>query len=313
MSSREETHLVTTVEPPVDTAHLGGESTHVRGGSSSMGVGFLWFWHTPELRRAMGLILVFALSAFLLLPLLTLLLWAFTDEWRYPSILPQTFSLRWWDWVLTNGDVGTAVRNSFITAPIVTLIAAAVCLPGAYAFSRFRFPLRRTLFISLLAANAFPKIGLYVAIATLFYRLNLMGTYPGVVLVQLVGTLVAMVWIPAAGFDSVARDLEDAARDAGAGPLRVFWRITLPLAMPAIVVAAFISFIAAFDEAQGTFIVGSPTITTMPTLMYTLVVNYPEPVGAIFSILLSAPSVVLLLIARRFLLAGYLAAGFKGR
>jgi putative spermidine/putrescine transport system permease protein len=276
-------------------------------------VGSLWFWHVPELRRAMGLILVFALSAFLLLPLLTLVLWAFTDEWRYPSIVPQTFSLRWWDWVLTNGDVGTAVRNSFITAPVVTLIAAAVCLPAAYGFSRFRFPLRRALFISLLAANAFPKIGLYVAIATLFYRLNLMGTYWGVVLIQLVGTLVAMVWIPAAGFDSVSRDLEDAARDAGAGPLRVFWSITLPLAMPAIVVAMFLSFLAAFDEAQGTLIVGSPTITTMPTLMYTLVVNYPEPVGAIFSILLSAPSVVLLLIARRFLLAGYLAAGFKGR
>ena len=277
------------------------------------GVGALWFVHVPELRKAMGLILVFALSAFLLLPLLTLLFWAFTDEWRYPSILPQSFSLRWWDWVLTNGDVGSAVRYSFITAPVVTLLSAAICLPAAYAFSRFRFPLRRTLFISLLAANAFPKIGLYVAIATLFYRLNLMGTYWGVVLIQLVGTLVIMTWIPAAGFDSVARDLEDAARDAGAGPLRVFWKITLPLAMPAIIVAAFLTFIAAFDEAQGTLIVGSPTIVTMPTLMYTLVTNYPQPVGAIFSILLSAPSVVLLLIARRFLLGGYLAAGFKGR
>lgn len=276
-------------------------------------VSALWFLHVPEMRRALGLILVFALSAFLLLPLATLLFWAFTDEWRYPSILPQAFSLRWWDWVLTNGDVGTAVRNSFITAPVVTLIAAVICLPAAYGFSRYRFPFRRALFISLLAANAFPKIGLYVAIATLFFRLNLMGTYWGVVLIQLVGCVVAMVWIPAAGFDSVSRDLEDAARDAGAGGLRVFWSITLPLAMPAIVVAMFLCFIAAFDEAQGTLIVGSPTITTMPTLMYTLVVNYPEPVGAIFSILLSAPSVILLLIARRFLLAGYLAAGFKGR
>ena len=276
-------------------------------------VSAFWFLRVPEMRRALGLILVFALSAFLLLPLATLLLWAFTDEWRYPSILPQAFSLRWWDWVLTNGDVGTAVRNSFITAPVVTLIAAVICLPAAYGFSRYRFPFRRALFISLLAANAFPKIGLYVAIATLFFRLNLMGTYWGVVLIQLVGCLVAMVWIPAAGFDSVSRDLEDAARDAGAGGLRVFWSITLPLAMPAIVVAMFLCFIAAFDEAQGTLIVGSPTITTMPTLMYTLVVNYPEPVGAIFSILLSAPSVILLLIARRFLLAGYLAAGFKGR
>jgi len=287
--------------------------TATRRGPASVGVRMTWFWDVPEFRRGMGLILVFAVSSFLMLPLLTLLLWAFADEWRYPSLVPQSVSLRWWDWVLTNGDVGSAVRYSFITAPVVTLIAAVICLPAAYSFSRFRFPGRRALFISLLAANAFPKIGLYVAIATLFYRLNLMGTYWGVVLIQLVGTLVAMVWIPAAGFDSVARELEDAARDAGAGPLRVFWSITLPLAMPAIIVASFLAFLNAFDEAQGTLIVGSPTIVTMPVLMYTLVVNYPEPVGAIFSILLSAPSVILLLVARRFLLAGYLAAGFKGR
>lgn len=276
-------------------------------------ISLLWFWNVPEFRRALGLILVFGLSCFLLLPLATLLLWAFADEWRYPSLVPQSLSLRWWEWVFANGDIGSAVRYSFLTAPMVTLLAAIICLPAAYSFSRFRFPGRRPLFISLLAANAFPKIGLYVAIATLFYRLNLMGTYWGVVLIQLVGTLVAMVWIPAAGFDSVARELEDAARDAGAGPLRVFWSITLPLAMPALIVAAFLAFLAAFDEAQGTLVVGSPQIVTMPVLMYTLVVNYPEPVGAIFSILLSAPSVVLLLIARRFLLAGYLAAGFKGR
>src|SRR6478672_7237859 len=132
-----------------------------------------WFWDIPEFRRALGLILVFGLSSFLLLPLLTLLLWAFADEWRYPNIIPQSASLKWWEWVFTNGDVGSAVRYSFITAPVVTLLAAVICLPAAYSFSRFRFPLRRTLFVSLLAANAFPKIGLYVAIATLFYRLNL--------------------------------------------------------------------------------------------------------------------------------------------
>jgi putative spermidine/putrescine transport system permease protein len=277
------------------------------------GVRMTWFWDIPEFRRAFGLILVFALSVFLLLPLLTLLLWAFADEWRFPSVLPQAYSFKWWDWVFHNGDVGSAVRYSFLTAPIVTVISAVICLPAAYSFSRFRFPGRRALFISLLAANAFPKIGLYVAIATLFFRVGLMGTFWGVVLIQLVGTLVVMVWIPAAGFDSVAREFEEAARDAGAGPLRVFWRITLPLAFPAIIVACFLAFLAAFDEAQGTLVVGSPTIVTMPVLMYTLVTNYPEPVGAIFSILLSAPSVILLLIARRFLLAGYLAAGFKGR
>jgi putative spermidine/putrescine transport system permease protein len=272
-----------------------------------------WFLDVTEFRRALGLILVLALSAFLLLPLATLLVWAFADVWRYPSLLPQSYSLKWWDWVFHNGDIGKAVFYSFTTAPVVTLLSAMICLPAAYAFSRLRFPGRRVFFIALLMANAFPKIGLYISIATIFFELNLINTFWGVVFIQLINTLVVMTWIPTAGFDSVARELEEAARDAGAGALRVFWRITLPLAMPAIIVAAILAFLAALDEAQGTLIVGSPRVITMPVLMYSLVANYPEPVGAIFSILLSAPSLVLLLFARRFLLAGYLAAGFRGR
>jgi putative spermidine/putrescine transport system permease protein len=195
----------------------------------------------------------------------------------------------------------------------VTALSAIICLPAAYAFSRLRFPGKRFFFIALLAANAFPKFGLYISIATLFFELDLINTFWGVVFVQLINTVVVMTWIPTAGFDGVARELEEAARDAGAGPLRVFWRITLPLAMPAIIVAGILAFLAALDEAQGTLIVGSPRIVTMPVLMYVLVANYPEPVGAIFSVLLSIPSLVLLLIARKYLLAGYLAAGFRGR
>jgi putative spermidine/putrescine transport system permease protein len=230
-----------------------------------------------------------------------------------PTLLPR--SPQWGNYPTAWNTVefGPFFANSLWVTGLSLIGGTATGLVVAYGFSRFRFPGRRALFISLLAANAFPKIGLYVAIATLFFRLDLMGTYWGVVIIQLVGTLVVMVWIPAAGFDAVPQDLEEAARDAGAGPLRVFWSITLPLAMPGIIVASFLAFLAAFVEAQGTLIVGSPTIVTMPVLMYTLVVNYPEPVGAIFSILLSAPSVILLLVARRYLLAGYLAAGFKGR
>jgi putative spermidine/putrescine transport system permease protein len=272
-----------------------------------------WFLRVRELRQSVGVILVLALGVFLLFPLLTLIVWAFADTWRFPNVLPQVYSLRWWDWVFTNGDVSKAVFYSVITAPVVTLLSAVVCLPAAYSFSRLRFPGKRAFFIALLATNAFPKFGIYISIATLFFQLDLMNTYWGVVLIQLINTLVFMTWIPAAGFDSVPRELEEAARDAGAGPLRVFWRVTLPLAMPGIIVAGILAFLAAFDEAQGTLLVGSPTIVTMPVLMYTLVANYPEPVGAIFSILLSIPSLVLLLLARRYLLAGYLAAGFKGR
>lgn len=270
----------------------------------------LWFLKVHAFRRAIGVTLVAAMAVFMLLPLLTMLLWAFAGQWRYPSIVPTQLSLRWWKWVFDNGDVGKAIFYSFTTAPVVTVLSAALCLPAAYAFSRLRFPGKQFFFVSLLATNAFPKFGLYISIATLFYRLNLMSTFLGVVLIQLINTLVFMTWIPTAGFDGVAKELEEAARDAGAGRLRVFFRITLPLAMPSIIVAAILAFLAAFDEAQGTVVVGLPNITTMPVLMYRLVANYPEPVSAVFSILLAVPSIVLLFFARKYILAGYLAAGF---
>lgn len=272
---------------------------------------YTWFLRVGAMRRAVALVLVAALSCFLLLPLFTLLLWAFANQWNYPSLFPQQLGLHWWQWVFQNNDIGNAIKLSFEFAPVVTLASAVICLPAAYAFSRFSFPLRRPLFVSLLAVNAFPKIGLYISIAALYYRLNLIDTFLGVVLIQLINTLVVMTWIPTAAFNSVPGELEEAARDVGAPSWMVFRKVTLPLAMPGIVVAGILAFLASLDEAQGTLVVGTPSHITMPVIMYVLVANYPQPVGAVFSILLSLPSLILLLAARRFLIGGYLAAGFR--
>ena len=270
----------------------------------------LWPWAAGTFRRAVGVAALLALASFILGPLLTLLVWAFAGTWLFPNLLPE-FSLRWWVFVLGNADVGKAIRMSLMSAPVATIVSAVICVPAAYAFARLEFPAKRVLLLSFLTANAFPKIGLYVSIATLLYRLDLMDTLTGVVLIQLINTLLFMIWIPTGTFRGINRNLEEAARDAGAGPLRTFLQITLPIALPGIIVAGLFAFIAAFDEAQGTLIVGTPNHMTMPVLMYNLVLSYPQPVGAVFSILLSMPSLVLLLFAQRYLRAGYLAAGYS--
>src|SRR5699024_8273139 len=120
-------------------------------------------------------------------------------------------------------------------------------------------------------------------------------------------------WIPAAAFAAVPRSLEEAARDAGASKARVFFTITLRMALPGILVAAITSFLAAFDEAQGTYLVGAPVYLTMPTALYSLVRTYPQHVPAVFSILLSIPSLVLTLAARKHIMGGQLAEGFQIR
>jgi putative spermidine/putrescine transport system permease protein len=85
------------------------------------------------------------------------------------------------------------------------------------------------------------------------------------------------------------------------------------MALPGILVAAVMSFLASFDEAQGTYLVGAPSYMTMPTEMYSLVLNYPTQVAAVFAILLSIPSVVLLLLTRKYIMGGQLAGGFQIR
>lgn len=274
------------------------------------GGSFFWFLSVGAFRRGLAVLFLVGLAVFILGPLLSLVLWAFAGQWFYPAALPQEFSFKWWTEVFGNRGVMESIKYSLMTAPTVTALSIIICLPAAYAFARFEFPGRRLLLLSFLSANSFPKIGLYISIATLFYRIHLMTTFWGVVLIQLVGTLLFMIWIPTGTFRGINRSLEEAARDVGASGLRTFLQITLPIAMPGLLVATLFAFLAAFDEAQGTLIVGSPNIITMPVMMYTLVLNYPQPVGAVFSILLTLPSLVLLLLAQRILRQGYLAAGY---
>ncbi len=251
------------------------------------------------------------LFVFIFGPLIWLMLWAFAGVWHYPALLPQQWSLSWWRQVFDYPQLTRSVVLSFIFAPVVTAVSAVICLPAAYAFARFDVPGRRGLMIMLFSANAFPKIGLYITIATLFYALHLMGTFTGVVLIQLLGTIVFMTWIPTAAFAAVPRALEEAARDVGAGRLRTFFSVTLPLAAPGILVAMVLAFLASLDEAQGTFLVGVPNFVTMPVQMYSLVSDYPPEAAAVFSVLLAIPSVVLLLLVRRHIMGGALARGFQ--
>ena len=251
------------------------------------------------------------MAIFILGPLFWLAARAFATSWTFPSLLPDGLTLRWWDVVVGDESLQKAIRNSFIISPIVVLLSAVICLPAAYAFARHNFFGRRFFLIGIFAANSFPKIGLFASIATLYYTLNLMGTVLGVIIIQLLGTIIYMTWIPAAAFAAVPKNLEEAARDAGASKFRVFWDVTLRMAMPGILVAMVMSFLHAFDESQGTYLVGVPTIYTMPTQMYALVLNYPVQIAAVFSILLTIPSVILIGIARKHILGGQLAEGFQ--
>ncbi|MBY5624383.1 ABC transporter permease [Rhizobium leguminosarum] len=258
-----------------------------------------------------GLLFACLLTLFIALPLIVVGTWAFTEVWRYPSVIPQQFGLRFWGQTLARGDVWDALFLSLRLTTTVTILSAVICLPAAYAFARMRFPGRNILFLSFLASHAFPKFGLLVAIAGIFLQLGLISTFWGVVLIQLVGTLMLMIWIPVAAFQNVDRRMEEAARDAGATPLRVFWSITLPQAGPTIAAALLLTFVGTFYETEGAWLIGAPQIRTMPVLMISFINNQiVVQYGAVLSVMLWVPSFIALMFARRVIGTGAFARGF---
>ncbi|WP_179039657.1 ABC transporter permease [Rhizobium leguminosarum] len=258
-----------------------------------------------------GVLFACLLTLFIALPLIVVGTWAFTEVWRYPSVIPQQFGLRFWGQTLARPDVWEALFLSLRLTTTVTILSAVICLPAAYAFARMRFPGRNILFLSFLASHAFPKFGLLVAIAGIFLQLGLISTFWGVVLIQLVGTLMLMIWIPVAAFQNVDRRMEEAARDAGATPLRVFWSITLPQAGPTIAAALLLTFVGTFYETEGAWLIGAPQVRTMPVLMISFINNQiVVQYGAVLSVMLWVPSFIALMFARRVIGTGAFAQGF---
>ncbi len=243
-------------------------------------------------------IVLAAMVVFILGPLLVMAIWAFADVWTGDSLFPTSWTFHSWPDVWNLTGISDAVKLSLETAAVVMICTTVLCLPAAYAFARFRFFGRQALMLAFLASNAFPKFGLYISILTLFYQINFMQTFQGIVVIQMVETLLFMIWIPATAFQNIDRGLEEAALDAGCSKFGTFMRITLPLAAPAIVVAMMLAFVAALDESQGTLLVGLPHYKTMPLIMYDAVNSYSQQQGAVFALMLSIPSLLLLVVAQ---------------
>jgi putative spermidine/putrescine transport system permease protein len=253
--------------------------------------------------------LAVAAFAFILVgPLANLVLWSVAERWYAPFKLPVVYGLRYWEVVFRpTGDAMTSLMTSVGIAVAVVVVALAVSIPAGYALARLKLPWRTAIMIAFLLPQAFPSVPIYINVARVFYGFGLTGTIPGVVLVHAGHALVYSVWITAAAFAAVDRDLELAARNIGASPMRTFWTVTLPLAAPGIMASAIFVFLESLDEFTGTFFVGVPQVTTLPLLLYTASMGGNYQIASITALILLVPSVAFMLVIERFLKADVLA------
>lgn len=269
------------------------------------------FYHTFGKRTFWEFLVFLIFMIFFYTPLVNNIIVAFGNVYRYPDLIPSELGFKWWDFVFGQDQLVSSISTSFIVAILTTLASWIICIPAAYALARYKFKGRRAFMFTFLMSNSFPKMGIYIAMAIIFYRFNLMGTLPGVIIIHMINSMMFMIMLPSGSFRAVPRQQEEAARDVGAKPLTVFFKVTLPQAMPGIIVASIYVFLGSMEEAQGTLLVGFPEINTMATAMYGVILDYPIQAGAVFSIILMIPATILVFIFRHYLSAETLGQGFK--
>jgi ABC-type spermidine/putrescine transport system permease subunit II len=262
----------------------------------------------PLLRAVLAGALLAAFAFALIGPLANLALWSVAERWYTPYKLPVTYGTRYWEQVFRpTGDAMASLGTSVWIAVLTVIVALALSVPAGYALARLKLPMRSLFMIVFLLPQAFPSVAIYINVARIFYNLGINGTVLGVVLVHAAHGLVYSVWIAAAAFAAVDKDLELAARNIGASPLRTFFTVTLPLAAPGVIASGIFVFLESLDEFTGTFFVGVPQVTTLPLLLYNAAMGGNYQVASITALILLVPSVLFMLFIERFLRADVLA------
>ncbi len=260
------------------------------------------------LRASLAGVVLAAFAFALIGPLANLALWSVAERWYTPYKLPVTYGTRYWEQVFRpTGDAMASLGTSVWIAVLTVVVALALSVPAGYALARLKLPVRSLFMIVFLLPQAFPSVAIYINVARIFYNLGINGTVLGVVLVHAAHGLVYSVWIAAAAFAAVDKDLELAARNIGASPLRTFFTVTLPLAAPGVIASGIFVFLESLDEFTGTFFVGVPQVTTLPLLLYNAAMGGNYQVASITALILLVPSVLFMLFIERFLRADVLA------
>ncbi|MBI5527589.1 MAG: sugar ABC transporter permease [Deltaproteobacteria bacterium] len=210
---------------------------------------------------------------------------------------------------------GRQFANSVVIALLTTVLGLTLAATAGYAFSRFVFPGKNLGMKLFLVTQMFPGVVMAIPLYILLDKLGLLNSIAGLVLVYSTTAIPYCVWMLKGYFDTIPKDLEEAALIDGASRWYVFVRIVLPLARPALVVTALFSFITAWNEfiLAATFL-GSERAFTLPVALRAYVGDFSTEWGhfAAGAIIVSVPVMALFFVLQKHLVGGLTAGGVKG-
>lgn len=227
------------------------------------------------------------------------------DPWtteQYRSLIQDTPFLTWF-------------RNTFIVASMSTLVSVAVAALAAYALARLKFLGAGLLTTLLLITYLLPGSLLFIPLYRILTDLGIINSYLSLITTYPTFLMPFATWVMMGYFRSIPVDLEEAAMLDGASRIGAFWRITLPLAAPALLSVTLFAFTNAWNEFLFAFVfITSEHLKTLPVGLQLLVFGDIYPWGQLMaaSLMMAVPVVIVYIYAQRYLVGGLTAGSIKG-
>ncbi|WP_223186392.1 carbohydrate ABC transporter permease [Streptomyces sp. CBMA29] len=215
--------------------------------------------------------------------------------------------------------LGHYFMNSLIVSVSATLFSVVIAIFAAYGVSRYRFPGRRFFTVTVLSTQMFPGILFLLPLFLIFVNIGnstgiqLYGSRLGLIITYLTFSLPFSIWMLVGYFDSIPRDLDEAAKVDGCGPLGALFRVVVPAAIPGIVAVCVYAFMTAWGEVLFASVMTNDSTRTLAVGLRGYAsqndVYWNQVMAA--SLVVSVPVVAGFLLLQRYLVAGLTAGAVK--
>ncbi|MBO8126362.1 MAG: carbohydrate ABC transporter permease [Firmicutes bacterium] len=209
----------------------------------------------------------------------------------------------------------STLANSFIVASTVTVLGLLFGSLAGYGFGRMRFKGRKTGLMVIMATRMLPAISIIIPLYLVFGSLQMVDTKSVLILLYLSFTLPFTIWLMASFFQSIPKELEEAARIDGCTRIGALFRVIFPLSLPGFVATGIFTFMMAWDEFFFALIFTSTyNAKTVPVAIAEFTGRHAIDYTAMTTggVLAAIPPVVLALIFQRFIVKGLTSGAVKG-
>lgn len=233
-----------------------------------------------------------------------------------PVFLPKNATLQNYQAALAQTDLWLQLRNSCVITLLFVMGTVISSSLTAYGFSRFEFKGKNVWFMLIISTMMLPSAVTLIPQYQMWNRLHLLGTIAPLVVPAWFGGSAYFTFMLRQFFQTIPRELDEAARVDGAGYLRIFVSIMLPLVKPAMIVVALFAFVNCWNEFFYTVIYlnGQQELKTLTLGLYLFKGVYSTNYGAVLAlaIMVSVPALIFFFIGNKYFVEGISMTGIKG-